>query len=156
METKWSVYFIQCGNKPQHPVKIGYTSDIETRLNSLQVACPYQLQPLFSLPVESLEMAKKLERFLHRQLYHKHHVNGEWFRIDTVNIPKLLDKFNTSHKFETDTQICTVDSYKHNTRRLQKLVDKLTKENKQLSQKIVQLEQDIEDMLDRETFIHNY
>lgn len=95
---KWCVYFIRCGVKMKDPVKIGRTTDISVRMKDLQVGNPYELNLLFTLPCVSLKHSMKLERFLHRQLYNTNHIRGEWFLIDDkVNIPKLLEKFNTSH-----------------------------------------------------------
>ena len=98
---QWCVYFIRCG-----PVKIGRTTDLMNRLKDLQVGNPYELNILFTLPCSSLEHSMKLERFLHRQLYNKFHVRGEWFIVDSrVSITKLIDKFNTSHSHLFDEKV---------------------------------------------------
>lgn len=104
--SNWCVYFIRCGKKDKDPVKIGRTTDLETRLKDLQVGNPYELNVLFTLPCISLSHSMKLERFLHRQLYHRHHIRGEWFSLDSrVSIPCLLNKFNTSHSHLFDVKV---------------------------------------------------
>lgn len=92
----WKVYFIKEDRKYGN-TKIGYTSDLSKRLQSIQVGNSNKLVLSFTLPCESLIHAQKLERFLHRQLYKRCHVSGEWFNLHNIYIPALIDKFNKSH-----------------------------------------------------------
>ena len=94
----WRVYFIRSGKKKNHPVKIGYTSKLGRRLTQIQTHNPYPVELVCSIVCESKEHAQKLERFLHRQLYHRCHLTGEWFNLYNVNLKSIIEKFNTSHK----------------------------------------------------------
>lgn len=136
MNKDWKVYFVQAGSKNNSPVKIGYTQDIDRRLAEIQVHNPYPVSLLFTLPCESLDQAKKLERFLHRQLYKHNHLHGEWFLLGNISIPKLLDKFNTSHKhLNYDTEVS-----KQSAKSSGLSINSLKKENEKLKKRILHLE----------------
>jgi len=64
------IYFIQCGNT----IKIGITSDVEKRLNDLQVANPVKLKVLLTLRGTNQD-----ERILHRR-FRKYLIRGEWYK----------------------------------------------------------------------------
>lgn len=68
------IYLIQCGRRGG-PVKIGRAEDVDARLRSLQVGCPYPLTLIASMLVAESE---KVETALHgrfRSLW----IRGEWF-----------------------------------------------------------------------------
>ncbi|UUW39876.1 hypothetical protein VP14_189 [Vibrio phage VPMCC14] len=152
MEDKeWKVYLIRAGKKEHDPVKIGYTSDLDRRFCEIQVCNPYKLRLLCAIPCESKLHAQRLERFLHRQLYHGHSITGEWFNIKGRSIPKLLDKFTSCHKGHYDFPDITPvsgKSFNLDIKQLQKDNDKLKKEVKRLEGMIQKMEQDQEDYLD--------
>lgn len=75
------IYFIQSGSSG--PIKIGYSTDITTRLEGFQMGCPIPLRVLAYIP----EMSLKDERKLHRQ-FATSRCHGEWF-----NPSKELRKF---------------------------------------------------------------
>jgi predicted GIY-YIG superfamily endonuclease len=113
-DKEWKVYFIKCGDSNKSPVKIGYTSDLNQRMKSIQVGCPYKISLLFALPCESKNHAKLLEKFLHKQLWHRSHLCGEWFMMPNQSIPKLINKFNGAYKGEygfEDTYLVKGDVY---------------------------------------------
>jgi transposase len=145
----WCVYFIAYGNKDHSPVKVGYTSDIDTRISNLQTCCPYKLKLIMTIPCESKSMAAKLERFLHNRLK-RGTMQGEWFRWDRCGqfVPKAIHDF-----FHENNEDYKQSDYLVKHRKVTK-DQKIIKEQKQeiweLKQKIKLLEQSIEDMLDCE------
>jgi len=67
------IYFIQCGTNG--PIKIGYTdNDVQSRLNQLQTACPYELKLLWYC-----QGNQSYESEIHECLSHER-IRGEWFR----------------------------------------------------------------------------
>ena len=83
------IYFI----KSENFVKIGYTLNIETRLQNLQGSNPHKLKLIYSI-----ETDHALEILLHKyyQKNNKHHRN-EWFIYDVftervINVLKIYEK----------------------------------------------------------------
>lgn len=75
------VYAIQAGDGG--PVKIGWTTDLRSRICDLQVANPEKLSVALSFPgTQADEMA------LQRRC-RQHHIRGEWFSCSVL--PELLD-----------------------------------------------------------------
>ena len=101
---EWKVYFIKEDTK-RGLTKIGYTNELSTRILHLQVGNPRRLKVAFALPCESKLQAQRLERFFHRQLYKRCHINGEWFDLNGVYLLPLIDKFNSSHKQMFESKI---------------------------------------------------
>ena len=67
------VYFIQW--EEDGPVKIGVATDLDDRLNMLQVACPYKLKVIgFIANADHV-----LEKQIHKKLK-AYHIRGEWFK----------------------------------------------------------------------------
>jgi len=66
-----SVYFIQAGE--DGPIKIGHTSNVPSRLKSLQTGHAAKLKVL-----GQCEGDKKLEKSLHHK-FAEHRLTGEWF-----------------------------------------------------------------------------
>jgi hypothetical protein len=81
------LYFIQCGDK----VKIGVSSDPESRKGSLQTGAPGKLHV-----IASLEKMGDKENFCHKRLSHLH-ISGEWFRY-TDEVDALIDELRDSQK----------------------------------------------------------
>ena len=65
------VYFITYGESG--PIKIGFTSNFDYRLQHLQTSCPY---PLVVLGM--IDATPALEYALHQQ-FREHRMRGEWF-----------------------------------------------------------------------------
>lgn len=145
---QWCVYFIAYGSKDNSPVKVGYTSDIDMRIANLQTCCPYRLKLVMTVPCENKSMAIKLERFLHNRLK-KGSMQGEWFRWDRcgVFVPKALHDF-----FHSEDKEYTQSGYLVKHRRLTKdrlAVKDQKQEIKELNKRIRELEQSIDELLDR-------
>lgn len=71
------VYWIGWGGLP---VKVGYTVNVATRLDELQVACPYRLMLLRLVPGDT-----RLEDELHK-LYGEKRIRGEWFALNETDV----------------------------------------------------------------------
>lgn len=66
------VYFIQAGKNG--PIKIGWTTSLEERIDALQTGCPFRLRVL-----AAIEGTKQDEAAYHRQ-FAEHRMRGEWFK----------------------------------------------------------------------------
>lgn len=69
---KGTVYFVRAGDK----IKIGFSTDAKTRINSLQTSNPERLELL-----GVIDGPESHERSLHHRFRHLH-VLGEWFRAE--------------------------------------------------------------------------
>ncbi len=82
MSRQWVVYFIQVKLPDGHgPVKVGVTSNIETRLTELQVASAWELVVRAAIPAYSRRVANWAERYVHDRL-RRQRMRGEWFEDD--------------------------------------------------------------------------
>jgi hypothetical protein len=77
------VYFI----KNSRHTKIGYTSDLEQRLSSLQVGSSEELTLYKTINVAT-EHAQQLESHIH-SIFTDFHIRGEWYDITNLQIAKL-------------------------------------------------------------------
>lgn len=64
------VYFAKC----ERMIKIGFSKNLEERLQTLSVASSKPIRLIGTVPG-----SKKLEQFFHKEL-HEHRVRGEWFK----------------------------------------------------------------------------
>jgi hypothetical protein len=74
-------YFIRAGGDGS-PVKIGVSSNVGSRLASLQTACPHELEVLFIL-------GGNHEKAFHKYL-HRFRMKGEWFNGCPAFVSDLL------------------------------------------------------------------
>lgn len=58
--------------------KVGYTSDIDKRLQTLQIGCPHKLKIIATL--DAGEYTETTEKFIHT-LLRPYRVRGEWFQL---------------------------------------------------------------------------
>ena len=72
------VYLIKCINKDGF-IKIGVARNVQSRLETMQTGCPYELKILASIKCMSKGQAYGIERSLH-YLFGRDRVRGEWFR----------------------------------------------------------------------------
>ncbi len=127
------IYFIQCGGN-DGPIKIGYSNNVDGRVEVLQVGCPYELKLLWKIQGTGEKEAEIQERFKDDK------IRGEWFKAsknllafidedadnrweivveeDSVNIQETRKEINISHggwhltetKDEQEIYI-TIDNY---------------------------------------------
>ncbi len=95
--TGW-IYFIQY--HPSGPIKIGYAHNIDHRLTTLQIACPYDLEVVCRGPgnVET-------EKFIHNYLF-KCGIRGEWF-WPVAQVQQIINRLNSfEHHYPDYNLIC--------------------------------------------------
>lgn len=77
----WMVYAMRAGDR----VKVGYTSNVGSRVKSIQTSHPERVEIVWSLPCEDRVEAKRQEKKIHR-LCSAFHVRGEWFSSDVIDV----------------------------------------------------------------------
>jgi len=85
-------YFI--GNRKRKVVKIGRTTNIYTRLKSIQTGYPYNLKILGYIETKR---PKKTEKKMH-QYYRRYNLRGEWFKLSD-RIELFLDELDNEVAF---------------------------------------------------------
>jgi len=83
------VYFIQCGSS-KGPIKVGVSNDIDKRIETLQIGCPWRLKLIAKIKPNSDNHAYYLEGQLHNK-FKRHHMRGEWFKSKIIL--NLIDIF---------------------------------------------------------------
>ena len=73
------VYFIL--DSLSNAIKIGYADSIDSRLISLQVGNPRDLELLHYIECKNSEHSRLVEDSYHKQFEHLH-IRGEWFKYD--------------------------------------------------------------------------
>ena len=84
------LYLIQHKNLSEY-TKIGYTTDIEKRIKSLQIASPTGINLIYL--VES-DYAFKMEQALHKR-YSSKNSNLEWFKLSDNDIKTIINWIET-------------------------------------------------------------
>ncbi len=91
-EKQGFVYFALA--KDFDAVKIGHTSNVEGRMQSLQTGCPCEIELLFAVPGDRND-----ERGLH-QKFAKYRIHGEWFH-DVGPIRLEIQELNKGAKIQS-------------------------------------------------------
>jgi hypothetical protein len=71
------------------PVKVGITSEPNSRLASIQTACPFRIRIAYVFEAPNREIARHIERGFHETQV-KAHLHGEWFDYHPVQAIQLL------------------------------------------------------------------
>jgi hypothetical protein len=71
------------------PVKVGITSNPDTRISTLKTACPNEIDIAYVLELPTREIARELERCFH-SLQVEHRRAGEWFNLIPLRAAALL------------------------------------------------------------------
>lgn len=135
----YGVYFIYCGEKQTSLVKIGVTCDIEERVSALQTSNPFQLFCKAYIPCHDKEQAYKLESFLHNR-FKKSRMIGEWFRLYHLNLKGILEGFSKRQATPLKKQGFNL------VKKATKHSRKLQKENNELKNKVIDLEDQVEEL----------
>lgn len=77
------------GKDPTSPVKIGISASPESRLLSIQTACPFPVRMICHLTAPSREIALAVEKCFHHT-QKKHRLYGEWFDINPLHAVQLV------------------------------------------------------------------
>jgi hypothetical protein len=73
------IYIIRCGDTDMY--KVGVTSNLTQRLDTLQTGCPMQLRYTYVISCNRRNIAYSIEATLHSRLKPNHLV-GEWYTLD--------------------------------------------------------------------------
>ena len=91
------VYFIKEKIGMYAPVKIGYATDVQRRLDDLQIGNSRTLEIVATIGPITLEHAKAIEIGLHDK-FRKHRIRGEWFtgvvlnKLDSISEPLSTER----------------------------------------------------------------
>lgn len=103
-EKCYCVYFIQAHQSKR--VKIGSTSDPQTRLSTLQIGSPEKLRLIGTIPCHDSTEARSRESELHR-LFKRVGIHGEWFDFDDELIDYLIRWGWVSESFKALQEFAT-------------------------------------------------
>lgn len=143
MNTKYYVYFISCGNKNSKSVKIGIAKDPAKRILDLQIGNPAALKLDSTIECRSRKHAHNLEHWLHK-CFSKYHIRGEWFKEKYLNVPRAIAGF------QTNVEITKQKGKGIHGSKSQDKIQRLHGRNIALEKTIKNLNQTIDDELDRE------
>jgi len=76
------IYIIQCKSDYY---KIGFATDVRSRISAMQTGNPFRIRLIFST---MLPDPQSLERYLHNN-YKNQRVRGEWFRLNHVEVKDI-------------------------------------------------------------------
>jgi hypothetical protein len=138
-DLNYGVYFIYCGQRNNSPVKIGVTSDIESRISALQTGNPYQLFCKAFIPCDNKDQAYRLEGFFHRQ-FRKNRMIGEWFKLHHFDMKGMLNRFNGMQSSPIEKQGFNI------VKQASKQNRKLERENNELKIQVIDLEEQVEEL----------
>jgi predicted Zn-ribbon and HTH transcriptional regulator len=94
MERRFCVYFI-CEQPFTDRVKIGKTTDVTSRIKSLQTGNPSKLSLLKVIYVDDSMRMTKLETQIHKDLVNRRLI-GEWFKLSLAEVDQVYARyFNT-------------------------------------------------------------
>lgn len=91
------VYFVQCIQAMA--VKIGFATQVESRIRSIRVDCPLELRTLLVV-----HGSRSTERELHSRFWGQR-IRGEWFRMDGA----LLE---TVRRVRSNVTMATIDEWR--------------------------------------------
>lgn len=78
-----SIYIIRC----QNHIKIGRAFNVKSRLYSMKVGNPFDIELIFSIKVPD---DKAIEKELHNKFENKHH-KGEWFNLTDEDVEQVKE-----------------------------------------------------------------
>jgi len=80
------LYFVKSGAY----VKIGYASDLRSRVAGMHTDNPAFIRVIHSIPLRSIQLATGFEQLLLNKLRRFHH-RGEWFRLSDKRVKLTID-----------------------------------------------------------------
>ena len=136
------VYFIRQEGKGNQPIKVGFSLNPDERIKNLQTGNPNRLYLGASVPCDSEDGARELEKTLHWLLKKKYRkLHGEWFII-YGSIPELL-ALALSH-CKTDIKIENTKYYSTYEKMQKKQITNLKKQLKLKDEEIDMLKDELE------------
>lgn len=99
--SQYCVYFIECNGV----FKIGITSDIKSRLNTIQTSNPNPVNLVYTIAVPFMRSHKEVEKALHT-IFESNYVRGEWYKItqqdiDRIKLLSIDDILNIAEKMKS-------------------------------------------------------
>jgi predicted GIY-YIG superfamily endonuclease len=82
--------FIYVIGRQDGPVKVGVTSNPQSRLGQIRTGCPFHVELLHAEPMLSRAHALQHEADFHA-VYEEKRLNGEWFDIDAELAIELIE-----------------------------------------------------------------
>jgi len=76
-------------------VKVGMSTDINKRIQSMETDCPHPLAVIWSSEQMTVKKARNLESIIHDRLY-EYHAKGEWFKVSHI---KAVDEAHKAERF---------------------------------------------------------
>ncbi len=78
------IYFVECNGV----FKIGTTSDIKSRLSTMQTSNPAPIRLVHTIPIPILYNHGEVEKALHT-IFENAYVRGEWYSINEQDIERI-------------------------------------------------------------------
>lgn len=91
---------LPCGN---YAVKIGRSSNPQTRLASFQTVLPFEFSMAWT-KIGILNWAAKIEKHLH-QAFDENHTRGEWFMFDPDELDEISAKVSSEISKQTQRKV---------------------------------------------------
>lgn len=82
--------FVYLVGREEGPIKCGITSNLFSRLRSLQTGCPFRIQVIYVHTALVREMAAQIEGHFHRS-HDTDRTEGEWFNITSEDALESID-----------------------------------------------------------------
>ena len=92
------IYMIKCIG--QDIVKIGRSINPHSRLQSIKVACPFDVELIFTAQCSNY---REVEQYLHKKLSDKH-MKGEWFKVSDKDLKDIIKEVESIAKAPTREQ----------------------------------------------------
>lgn len=83
--SKGLVYFVRMGGS--NMFKIGYTTNLKSRMSTMQTGCPLQLSVYRKVPHND---PRQFEQYLH-ECFDNNNIRGEWFNLTEQAIDTFVD-----------------------------------------------------------------
>jgi len=80
--------------------KVGVTTNIDRRLENLQTGCPYQIEPVYSIPVKYRMSAHRLEAKILHQYKPSSPYFGEWLKLTPDQYAELINTLELGLSFQ--------------------------------------------------------
>ena len=95
------LYIVRCC--PFNYYKIGITNNIEKRIKTLQIGCPFELKFIIAVEADMEDFLGReiayLEKFLHGNYEHLK-LKGEWFKLSEKHISDICCFLNDNREFD--------------------------------------------------------
>ena len=100
--SRYCIYFVECNGV----FKIGTTSNIKSRLSTMQTSNPTPIRLVHTIPVPITYDHGEVERALHT-IFESTYIRGEWYKINEQDIERIKlvsidDILNIAQKMQSE------------------------------------------------------